>query len=178
MVAGVADARAPVKFRAHDLSVGDARRRAAHDGCKQTGDVCCIGSSEPRSAASRMTLTFAEGLGAVPGAVLGADESGGPVGVHREPRRTLKGDAVVVGEVISQPHPVGWHSRVATVDDCTNPEAYIMWWPLFFFFFSCRGGKQAFQLSHLQPDTHKNCPLNFSVSFFLPSALNMYDESS
>lgn len=46
-------------------------------------------------------FTFTERLGAVPGAVLGADEGGGPVGVHRESRRTLEGGGVVVGEVVS-----------------------------------------------------------------------------
>lgn len=65
-------------------------------------------------------FTFTERLGAVPGAVLGADEGGGAVGVHRESGRTVEGGGVVVGEVVSYPQPVGWHPRVATVDYCTN----------------------------------------------------------
>ena len=71
-------------------------------------------------------VTFTERLGPIPGAVLGADESGGPVGIHHESRRTLEGDGVVVGEVTSNSHPVGWHSRVTTVDDCANPKACIL----------------------------------------------------
>lgn len=46
-------------------------------------------------------FTFTERLGAIPGAVLGADEGGGPVSIHRESRRTLEGGGVVVGEVVS-----------------------------------------------------------------------------
>lgn len=65
-------------------------------------------------------VTFAERFGAVPGAVFGADEGRGPVSVHGETRRTLETDCTVVGEITSQPHPIGWNSWVTTVDDCRN----------------------------------------------------------
>lgn len=39
LVAGVANTWAPGQFCAHNLSVGDAGWRAAHDCCKQTRDV-------------------------------------------------------------------------------------------------------------------------------------------
>ena len=45
-------------------------------------------------------FTFTEWFGAIPGTVLGADESGGPVSIHGETRRTLETDCVVVGQII------------------------------------------------------------------------------
>lgn len=57
-------------------------------------------------------------FGAVPGSVLGAEESGGSVGVHAKTGRTLETDGVVVGEVTARPHAVGRHSRVTAVDYC------------------------------------------------------------
>lgn len=45
-------------------------------------------------------FTFTVWFGAIPCAVFGADESGGPVGVHGETWRTLETDCVVVGEII------------------------------------------------------------------------------
>ena len=63
-------------------------------------------------------FTFTLRFGAVPGAVLGADQSRGPVGVHGETGRALETDRAVVGEVVAQPHPVGRHPGVATVDHC------------------------------------------------------------
>lgn len=65
-------------------------------------------------------FTFAERFGAIPGSVLGADESRSPVSIHIETRRTLETDCVVVNEIIAQPHPIGWHSRITTVDYCKH----------------------------------------------------------
>lgn len=45
-------------------------------------------------------FTFTEWFSAIPGAVLCADEGGGPVSIHGETRGTLETDCVVVGEVI------------------------------------------------------------------------------
>lgn len=67
-------------------------------------------------------FTFTERLGAIPGPVLCADERGGPAGVHGETRWTLESDCVVVGEITPQPHAIGRHSGVATVDYCEEPE--------------------------------------------------------
>lgn len=68
-----------------------------------------------------LNFTFTERFGTIPGTVLGTDESGGPVSIHGETRGTLETDCVVVGEIIPQPHAIGWHSRVTTVDYCTKP---------------------------------------------------------
>lgn len=65
-------------------------------------------------------FTFAVRFGAVPGPVLGADKSGGPVRVHSKTRGTLETDREVVNEIIAQPQPVGWHARVTAVDYCED----------------------------------------------------------
>lgn len=67
-------------------------------------------------------FTFTHWFSAIPGPVLGADERGGPGGVHGEARWTLESDCVVVGEITPQPHAIGRHSRVATVDYCREPQ--------------------------------------------------------
>lgn len=61
--------------------------------------------------------TFTKRFGAVPGAILGADESGSPVGVHGESRGTLETDSVVVCEIRSKSHPIGRYSGITTVDN-------------------------------------------------------------
>ena len=60
--------------------------------------------------------TLAEWFGSIPGAVLGAHQRGGAVGIHVEPRGTLVAHRVVVDEVPAHSHAIGWHARVATVD--------------------------------------------------------------
>lgn len=64
--------------------------------------------------------TFTERFGAIPGAGLGADERGGPIGIHGETRGALERDRVVVGEIIPKSHPVSWHSGIAAVDYWKN----------------------------------------------------------
>lgn len=64
--------------------------------------------------------TFTERFGAIPGAGLGADERGGPIGIHGETRGALERDCVVVGEIIPKSHPVSWHSGIAAVDNWKN----------------------------------------------------------
>lgn len=64
--------------------------------------------------------TFTERFGAIPGAGLGADERGGPIGIHGETRGALERDRVVVGEITPKSHPVSWHSGIAAVDNWKN----------------------------------------------------------
>lgn len=54
-------------------------------------------------------------LGAVPSAVLSADERGGTIRVHSETRCTVEADVVAVGEVTAESDTISWNSRISTV---------------------------------------------------------------
>lgn len=117
MVAGVADARAPGEVCTDNLSIRDGGRWATYDCYKETqrhhvtswilhifiNYVTHFSPSKYSYNAPHNphNFTFAERFGAVPGTVLGADESRGPVCIHGETRRTLETDCVVVGEIIA-----------------------------------------------------------------------------
>lgn len=61
--------------------------------------------------------TFAEGLGAVPGAVLGAEQGGSSLHVHAVPRQALKGHRPVEGELAAHSQTIGRDPWVTTVND-------------------------------------------------------------